>query len=218
MTEMSVLEYLRYPFVRHALAAGTLVALCSSLLGVTLVLRRFSLLGDGLSHVAFGALAIAAALHLTMPIPFVMLATAVAAVLLLAGGARSRIRGDASTAVLSVGALAVGYMLLNIFKGSPNVAGDVCSTLFGSASILTLDRGDVWICGAVSAATAALYAWFHDRVFAVTFDEDLASVGGLSARACNFAVALTTAVVVTVSEPIFRARRFAGVLTFFSCS
>ena len=138
-------QYLQFPFVRYAVIVGVLIALCSSLLGVTLVLKRFSFIGDGLSHVAFGAIAIASALNLTNETPFVMAVTVLSAVLLLRTGQNANIKGDASIAMLSVGALAIGYLLMNLFSTSTNLSGDVCSTLFGSTSILTLTEGEVWL-------------------------------------------------------------------------
>ena len=130
--------YLEFPFVRYALIVGVLIALCSSLLGVTLVLKRFSFIGDGLSHVAFGAMAVASVLNLTNNMLIVMPVTVVCAVLLLRTGQNTRIKGDAAIAMISVGALAIGYLLMNLFSTSTNLSGDVCSTLFGSTSILTL--------------------------------------------------------------------------------
>ena len=143
--------YWAYPFVRYALIVGVLIALCSSLLGVTLVLKRFSFIGDGLSHVAFGAMAIAAVLQITNKMPLVMVITILSAVLLLRTGQNTKIKGDAAIAMISVGALAIGYLLMNIFSTSSNLSGDVCSTLFGSTSILTLTRGEVRLCAALSA-------------------------------------------------------------------
>lgn len=135
--------YLEFPFVQYALVVGTLIALCSSLLGVTLVLKRFSYIGDGLSHVAFGAAAIATIFQLTDNIIIVMPVTILTAVLLLAKGQNTNIKGDAAIAMLSVGSLAIGYLLLNLFSNSANLSGDVCSTLFGSTSILTLSENEV---------------------------------------------------------------------------
>ena len=110
--------YWAYPFVRYALIVGVLIALCSSLLGVTLVLKRFSFIGDGLSHVAFGAMAIAAVLQITNKMPLVMVITILSAVLLLRTGQNTKIKGDAAIAMISVGALAIGYLLMNIFSTS----------------------------------------------------------------------------------------------------
>ena len=150
-----IAAYWAYPFVRYALIVGVLIALCSSLLGVTLVLKRFSFIGDGLSHVAFGAMAIAAVLQITNEMPLVMVitigVTVVCAILLLRTGQNTKIKGDAAIAMLSVGSLAFGYLLMNLFSTSSNLSGDVCSTLFGSTSILTLTRGEVRLCAALSA-------------------------------------------------------------------
>ena len=144
--------YFGFSFVVNALIVGVLIALCSSLLGVTLVLRRFSFIGDGLSHVAFGAIAIASVLKISNQNIIVMPVTIVTAVLLLRMGQNTRIKGDAAIAMLSVGALAVGYLLMNVFSTSANVSGDVCSTLFGSTSILTLSDADVILCIIMSVA------------------------------------------------------------------
>ena len=138
-------QYMQFPFVRYALIVGPLIALCSSLLGVTLVLKRFSFIGDGLSHVAFGAMAVAGVLHIMDDMLFVMPTTILCAVLLLRTGRNARVKGDAAIAMISVGALAVGYLLLNLFSTSSNLSGDVCSTLFGSTSILTLTKSEVWL-------------------------------------------------------------------------
>ena len=148
--------YWAYPFVRYALIVGVLIALCSSLLGVTLVLKRFSFIGDGLSHVAFGAMAIAAVLQITNKMPLVMVVTILSAVLLLRTGQNTKIKGDAAIAMISVGALAIGYLLMNLFSTSTNLSGDVCSTLFGSTSILTLTKSEVWLCAVLSVAVVAV--------------------------------------------------------------
>ena len=153
--------YLQYPFVQYALVVGVLIALCSSLLGVTLVLKRFSFIGDGLSHVAFGAMAIAAVLQFTNDMPFVLLITIISAVLLLRTGQNAKIKGDASLAMISVGALAIGYLLMNIFSTSSNLSGDVCTTLFGSTSILTLTPGEVWLCIILSLLVIAVFIFFY---------------------------------------------------------
>ena len=175
--------YLQYPFVRYALIVGVLIALCSSLLGVTLVLKRFSFIGDGLSHVAFGAMAIAGVLHLTDDMLFVLPVTVLSAVLLLRTGQNTKIKGDAAIAMISVGALAVGYLLLSLFSTSANLSGDVCTTLFGSMSILTLSQAEVWLCTGLSVAVVLIFILFYNKIFAVTFDEDFARASGTRAEA-----------------------------------
>ena len=167
-------EYLEYPFVRYVFIVGVLVALCSSLLGVTLVLKRFSFIGDGLSHVAFGAIAIASVINLTNKTYLVLPITMISAVLLLRTGQNTKIKGDAAIAMISVGALAFGYLLMNKFGTSSNLSGDVCSTLFGSTSILTLLPEDVVLCVVLSAVVLVIFVLFYNKFFAVTFDENFA--------------------------------------------
>ena len=157
--------YWQYPFVRYALVVGVLIALCSSLLGVTLVLRRFSFIGDGLSHVAFGAMTIATVLKMTEKMPLIMGITIVSAVLLLRTGQNTKIKGDAMMAMISVGALAIGYLIMNLFSTAANLSGDVCSTLFGSTSILTLTKGEVWFCAAMSAIVVVIFILFYNKIF-----------------------------------------------------
>ncbi len=155
--------YFQYPFVRYAMMVGVLIAMCSSLLGVTLVLKRFSFIGDGLSHVAFGAMAVAAVLNFTNNMLFILPITIVCAILLLRTGQNTKIKGDAAVAMISVSALAIGYMLMNIFSTGPNVSGDVCSTLFGSTSILTLTSAQVKVCVILSVLVVILFVFFIIR-------------------------------------------------------
>ena len=194
-----LLMYLSFPFVRYALIVGVLIALCSSLLGVTLVLKRYSYIGDGLSHVAFGALAIATVLNLTNKMIIILPLTILCAILLLKKGNNSKVKGDAAIAMLSVGALAFGYMLMNIFPSSANVSGDVCSTLFGSTSILTLTEGEVWLCGILSVVVLAMFILFYNRIFAVTFDESFASAVGTNVGFYNLMIATIIAVIIVLA-------------------
>ncbi len=191
--------YLQYPFVQYALIVGVLVALCSSLLGVTLVLKRFSFIGDGLSHVAFGAMAIAAVLRMTSEMPLVLAITIFTAVLLLRTGQRARIKGDAAVAMISVTSLAFGYLLMNVFSTSPNVSGDVCSTLFGSTSILTLTKHEVWFSVWLSVAVLLLFGFFYQKIFAITFDEDFARAVGVNASRYNLMLAVIIAVIIVLA-------------------
>ena len=174
----TLISYLQYPFVRNALIVGVLIALCSSLLGVTLVLKRFSFIGDGLSHVAFGGIAIAAVLNITNDMLVVLPVTIISAVLLLRTGQNTKIKGDAAIAMISVGALAFGYLLMNVFSTSSNVSGDVCTTLFGSTSILTLSSWDVWLSVILSVLVVLIFVLLYNKIFAVTFDEDFAISAG----------------------------------------
>ncbi|MDY5836718.1 MAG: metal ABC transporter permease [Eubacteriales bacterium] len=191
--------YWAYPFVRYALVVGVLIALSSSLLGVTLVLKRFSFIGDGLSHVAFGAMAIAAVLQITNEMPLVMVITIISAVLLLRTGQNTKIKGDAAIAMISVGALAIGYLLMNIFSTSSNLSGDVCSTLFGSTSILTLSPVEVWLCVGMSVLVVAVFILFYNKIFAVTFDENFARATGTKAGLYNLLIAIVVAVIIVLA-------------------
>ncbi len=191
--------YWTFPFVRYALIVGVLIALCSSLFGVTLVLKRFSYLGDGLSHVAFGAMSVATVLHLADSMVLVLPVTILCAVLLLRGGQNAKIHGDAAIGMLSVGTLAFGYLVVNLFSASPNLSGDVCSTLFGSTSILTLTAEEVWLCAGLSVVVVALFVLFYHKIFAVTFDESFAQASGMGARRWQLLLAVIIAVIIVLA-------------------
>lgn len=206
--------FLQYPFVRYALIAGVLIALCSSLLGVTLVLKRFSYIGDGLSHVAFGAMSVAAVMNLTNNMLLVLPVTIICAVLLLRTGQRARIKGDAAIAMISVAALAFGYLIMNLFPTSSNLAGDVCTTLFGSTSILTLTRDEVWLCIALSVLVALVFVLFYNRIFAVTFDENFAKATGVKAEAYNLLIAVITAVIIVLAMNLVGSLLISALVVF----
>ncbi|MDD4075896.1 MAG: metal ABC transporter permease [Eubacteriales bacterium] len=206
--------YVSYPFVRYALIVGVLIALCSSLLGVTLVLKRFSFIGDGLSHVAFGAIAIASVLNVSNEMMLVLPVTVACAILLLKTGQNAKSQGDAAIAMLSVGALALGYLLLNIFSASANLTGDVCSTLFGSTSILTLTQGEVWLCAVLSVMVIAIFLLFYNRIFAVTFDENFAKATGLHADAYNLMIAVITAVIIVLAMNLVGSLLISALVIF----
>lgn len=206
--------YWAYPFVRYALIVGVLIALCSSLLGVTLVLKRFSFIGDGLSHVAFGAMAIAAVLQITNEMPLVMVITIVSAVLLLRTGQNTKIKGDAAIAMISVGSLAIGYLLMNIFSTSSNLSGDVCSTLFGSTSILTLSPVEVWLCVGMSVLVVAVFILFYNKIFAVTFDENFARATGTKAGLYNLLIAIVVAVIIVLAMNLVGSLLISALVIF----
>ena len=206
--------YLAMPFVQYALLVGTLIALCSSLLGVTLVLKRFSFIGDGLSHVAFGAMAIAGVLRLTNEMLFVLPVTVLCAVLLLRTGQNAKIKGDAAIAMISVGALAIGYMLLNLFPTSSNVSSDVCTSLFGSTSILTLTQLEVWLCIGLSVAVVVIFLLFYNKIFAVTFDEDFARAAGVKAEAYNLLIAVVVAVIIVLAMNLVGSLLISALIIF----
>ena len=230
----TILTYLQYPFARYALIVGVLVALCASLLGVTLVLKRFSFIGDGLSHVAFGAIAVASVLELglqnlkdmgilpgladlmknTDSMILVLPLTVLAAVLLLRTGQNAKIKGDAAIAMISVSALAGGYLLMSLFSTSTNLAGDVCSTLFGSQSMLTLTLSDVIFCLVLSVITAGLFILFYTRIFAVTFDENFAKAVGTKASAINLLVAVMIALIIVLAMRLVGSLLVSALIIF----
>jgi zinc transport system permease protein len=207
-------EYFTYPFVRYAFAVGILISLCSALFGVILVLKRFSFIGDGLSHVAFGAMAVAAVVGLADNLLIVMPVTVAAAILLLKTGQSKRMKGDAAIAVVSVGALAVGYLLMDVFSASASVAGDVCSTLFGGASILTLTRTDLWVSVILSAAVILWFVLFYHRIFAVTFDEEFAKAAGVRASLYNLLVAVIAAVIIVLAMNLVGSLLVSALIVF----
>ena len=214
---MSIIEtfsyYLSYPFVQYALIVGVLIALCSSLFGVSLVLKRFSFIGDGLSHVAFGAMAIATVLNFSMQTP-IMIITIIAAVLLLRTGQNTKIKGDAAVAMFSVGSLAIGYLLMNVFSTSTNVSGDVCSTLFGSTTLLTLTKSEVVVCIIMSLLVVGFYIFFYNRIFAVTFDENFMKATGLKAEIYNLFIAVITAIIIVLAMKLVGSLLISALLIF----
>ena len=205
--------YLSYPFVRYALIVGVLIALCSSLLGVTLVLKRFSFIGDGLSHVAFGAMAVATIFKLVNNTIFIMPVTIAAAILLLRTGQNTKIKGDAAIAMLSVSSLAVGYLVMNLFSTSANVSGDVCSTLFGSTTILTLTKTEVFTCIIMSILVVAFFILFYNRIFAVTFDENFTRAIGKT-DCYNLLIAVITAVIIVLAMSLVGSLLISALIIF----
>ena len=203
--------YLSYPFVRYALIVGVLIALCSSLLGVTLVLKRFSFIGDGLSHVAFGAMAVATIFKLVNNTIFIMPVTIAAAILLLRTGQNTKIKGDAAIAMLSVSSLAV---VMNLFSTSANVSGDVCSTLFGSTTILTLTKTEVFTCIIMSILVVAFFILFYNRIFAVTFDENFTRAIGKNAETYNMIIAIITAVIIVLAMSLVGSLLISALIIF----
>ncbi len=209
-----LVDYLSFSFVQYALIVGVLIALCSSLLGVTLVLKRFSFIGDGLSHVAFGAMAIAAVVNLTNEMLLVLPVTILSAVLLLRTGQHAKIKGDAAVAMISVGALALGYLLMNVFSTSSNLSGDVCSTLFGSTSILTLTQKEVGLCVGLSAVVIVVFVLFYNKIFAVTFDEDFSKAAGTKTERCNLLIAVVIAVIIVLAMNLVGSLLISALVIF----
>ena len=209
-----ILFYLQYPFVRYALVVGVLIALSSSLLGVTLVLKRYSYIGDGLSHVAFGAMSVASVLKLTNQMVLILPVTILCAVLLLRTGQNSKIKGDAAIAMLSVGALAFGYLVMNVFSTSANLSGDVCSTLFGSTSILTLTSREVVLCALLSFLVVCLFIVYYQKIFAVTFAENFARASGTDADRYNLLIAITVAVIIVLAMNLVGSLLISALVIF----
>ncbi len=209
-----LLSYMQYPFVQNALIVGTLIAVCAAVLGVTLVLRRYSYIGDGLSHVSFGAMAIAGVIGLTNDLLLIMPITVVVAILLLCPGKKSKIKGDASVAMISVASLALGYLLINRFSSSANISADVCSSLFGATSILTLSTRDVWLCIGMSVLVFVLFILFYHKIFAVTFDASFAQASGVRARVYHFLLATVTAIVISLSMRLVGSLLISALIIF----
>ena len=209
-----IILYMQYPFVRYAVIVGVLIALCSSLLGVTLVLKRFSFIGDGLSHVAFGAISIAAVFDVSNDMMIVLPITILSAVLLLRTGQNAKIKGDAAIAMISVGALAFGYLIMNLFSTSSNLTGDVCSTLFGSTSILTLTKKEVNLCMVLSIAVVIIFILFYNKIFAVTFDENFAKATGTKADAYNLIIAIIIAVIIVLAMNLVGSLLISALVIF----
>ena len=206
--------YWGYPFVRYALIVGVLIALCSSLLGVTLVLKRFSFIGDGLSHVAFGGMAAATVLGLSDHMPLTLSVTVACAILLLRTGQNTKVKGDAAIAMVSVGALAMGYLLMNLFSTSTNLSGDVCSTLFGSTSILTLTKTEVWLCIGLSIVVVAIFLLFYNKIFAVTFDETFAKAVGTNVEHYHLLIAVVIAVIIVLAMNLVGSLLISALIIF----
>lgn len=210
--------YFEYPFVRYALIVGILISLCSALLGVILVLKRFSFIGDGLSHVAFGAMAVASVMNLSNNIFFVLPATIICAVLILKTGQNTKINGDAVIAMISVGSLAIGYLIMNIFSSSVNLSGDVCSTLFGSTSILTLTNTQVIVCTVLSILVVAFFILFYNKIFSITFDESFAKATGTKVEIYNLVIGIVIAVVIVLAMNLVGSLLISALVIFPSIS
>ena len=209
-----LMMYMSYPFVRYAVIVGVLIALCSSLLGVTLVLKRFSFIGDGLSHVAFGAIAIASVLNVSNDMILVLPITIVSAILLLRTGGNTKIKGDAAIAMISVATMAFGYLILNIFSASSNLTGDVCSTLFGSTSILTLTIGEVWLCIILSVLVVLIFVLAYNKIFAVTFDQNFAKASGVKTDLYNLLIAVVIAVIIVLAMNLVGSLLISALVIF----
>jgi zinc transport system permease protein len=201
-------EMFSYNFLIRAVVVGLLVSLCASLLGVSLVLKRYSMIGDGLSHVGFGALAVATALNaapLAVSIPVVV----IAAFFLLRISESSKIRGDAAIALISTGALAIGVMVISMTTGMNT---DVCNYMFGS--ILAMSKSDVTLSIVLSVVVLVLFVFFYHKIFAVTFDETFARATGTRAGLYNMIIALLTAVTIVLGMRMMGAMLISSLIIF----
>ena len=207
-------DYMAYPFVQYAFVVGILIALCAALIGVPLVLKRFSFIGDGLSHVAFGAVALASVLSIGNDMLLVIPMTIVFAIILLRAGQNTKIKGDAMVAMLSVGSLGVGYLLMNVFNTSSNLSGDVCATLFGSTSILTLTSAEVLLCIILSIVVLGVFVLFYNKIFAVTFDENFATASGIKANVYNLFMAVIAAIIIVLAMNLVGSLLISALIIF----
>ena len=210
----TIATYFQFQFVQYAFIVGILIALCSSLLGVTLVLKRFSFIGDGLSHMAFCTMAVAAVVNLTNSMILSLPITIIAAIILLRSSTNAKIKGDAAVAMLAVGSLAIGYLLMNVFPTSSNVSADVCTTLFGSISILTLSTFEVWMCFGLSLLTVTVFIVFYNKIFAVTFDENFARATGVKANMYNLVIAVVTAIIIVLAMNLVGSLLISALIIF----
>ena len=202
--------YLSHDFVVYALIVGVSIALCAAMVGVTLVLKRYSFIGDGLSHVAFGAMTIGTILHISSN----LYVTVLAAVILLRSNRNSKVMGDAKLAILSVVSLAFGYLLMNVFSTSANVSGDVCTTLFGSTSILTLTSQDVVLCLTISVLVIIAFIFLYNRLFAVTFDEEYTKATGTKTDTYNLIIAIIIAVIIVLGMNLVGSLLISALIIF----
>ena len=210
----TLLYYFSFPFVRNALIVGVLIALCAALFGVPLVLKRYSFIGDGLSHVAFGAMAIAGIMNLYSEMIVILPITVLTAVILLRTGQNSKLTGDAAIAMFSVSALAIGYLVMNISGTSSNISGDVCSTLFGSTSLLTLTEKDVMVCVITTVIVISLFVILYQKLFSVTFDEDFAKATGVNVSTYQLLIAIMTALIIVVAMKLVGTLLISALIIF----
>ena len=203
--------YLGYPFVRYALVVGVLIALCASLFGVSLVLRRLSFIGNSLAHVAFATMAVSAVLRFTGNMLLILAVTVLVAVVLQG---RKNAMKDAQLAMLSAFSLALGYLLMNVFPLGPNISSDVCTTLFGSTSILTLSKTDVLISAGLSLVTVLIYVLFYHPLFVLTFDGDFAQATGMPVKAYEMLMAVMIAVIIVLAMHLVGSLLISALVVF----
>ena len=203
-----ILQMFSYGFITRAFIVGALVSLCAALLGVSLVLKRYSMIGDGLSHVSFGAMSVAAALNLA-PLAVSVPVVLAAAFFLLRLSENSKLKGDAAIAVVSSSALAIGIIVTSLTTGMNT---DVCNYMFGS--ILAMTKGDVWLSVILSALVLMVFIFFYNKIFAVTFDESFSRATGVRVGLYNTIIALLTAVTIVIGMRIMGALLISSLIIF----
>lgn len=203
-----VQELFAYPFIQRAVIVGVLVSLCAALLGVSLVLKRYSMIGDGLSHVGFGALAIAMAMNLA-PLEVAIPVVVAAAFLLLRVSESSKIKGDAAIALISTSSLALGVIVIAMTTG---MTTDVCNYMFGS--ILSMSVSDVKLSIVISIIVLIMYLLFYNKIFAITFDESFAQATGIKAKRYNTLIALLTAITIVLGMRMMGALLISSLIVF----
>lgn len=209
-----IFYYKTYPVITYSTIVLTLVSLCAALLGVSLVLKRFSMIGDGLSHTAFGATSIATAASFA-PIYIALPFTVVAAIILLRIRSNAKIMSDAAIAMISSSSLAFGYIILNLFPSkSSSISGDACSSLFGSASIIGIKKSDVLVCAVLAALVLFVFVFFYNKIFAVTFDENFAGATGTKVEIYNTLLAVVTGIVIVIAMNMVGALLISSLITF----
>ena len=211
MVLASIVEIIKY--MKEPLLVGLLLSISASIVGVILVLKRYSMIGDGLSHVAFGATAIAmvlsiADMYLMLPI------TIIIAILLVRLTNKGKVKNDSAIAMLSVGSMALGYLLISLFSPSSNISTDVCSTLFGSTSILTLSMVDVWLCVALTIFVLLYFILFHHRIFAITFDENFAKATGSKTTMHNNILAVIVGIIIVLAMKLVGSLMISALIVF----
>lgn len=204
----SILSVISYSFMSRALIVGILVSMCASLLGVSLVLRRYSMIGDGLSHVGFGALAIAAALN-TAPLPVTIPIVVIAAFFILRITENSKVKGDSMIAVISTSSLAIGVMIISITSGMNT---DLNNYLFGS--ILSTNTQDMIISIIISVIVLCLYLLFYNRIFSITFDESFSKATGTKTNIYNSLIAVLTAVTIVLGMRLMGSMLISSLIIF----
>ena len=208
-----LIMFFQHDFVIKALIVAILISLCCAILGVTLVLKRYAMIGDGLSHVAFGGMSIAmvltiADMYLMLPI------TILVAIVLIRLTNNGKVKNDTAIAMLSVGALAFGYLIVELFSASANISGDVCSTLFGSVSILTLSNFDVWLCVGLTIFVLIYFIFFHNKIFAITFDENFSKATGVKTALYNNILAVIVGIIIVLAMKLVGSLLISALIVF----